>query len=116
MVTGNKSTTGRIRSSRTHRAHSFYAKALSQAESAVLQEAMQVSGLDQEIALMRLRLLQALEEHPEDIELMLRGAALLSRMVATKYGLTRTDEADMLAAIDRAVESLRELRVEASDG
>lgn len=113
MVTNRP--TGRLRGSRVHRARSFYAKALSQAEIVALEEAMQVTGLDQEIALLRLRLLQALEEEPKDLELMLKGTALLARMVATKFGLSKTDEADMVAAIERAVASLKELRTEAGD-
>ena len=100
---------------RFRKARGFYAKALSAAEAVVLREAMGISGLDEEIALLRLRLQQAVEAHPEDIELMFKGAALLSRLVATKFGLSKGDESDVSAAIDRAVASLQELKAEAED-
>jgi hypothetical protein len=96
-------------------ARRFYAKALSQAERVRLDEAMQVEGIDQEIALLRLRLLQAIEERPEDIELMLKGTALLARLLATRYGLSKGDSDELTAAIERAAESLKAMEGEAVD-
>ena len=105
----------RVAAARFRPARAFYAKALSEAERLDLDYALKVEGLDQEIAVLRLRLLQAIEERPEDIELMFKGAALLSRLVATKYGLSKDDSGELAAAVDRAVASLKEMLPEASD-
>jgi hypothetical protein len=102
-------------SSRITPARSFYVKALSETEQLHLAEAMQVKGLDEEIAVLRLRLLQALEEHPKDLELMLKGAALLARMVSTKYGLSKNDTDELAAAIERAAETLKVMEQEVTD-
>jgi len=90
-------------------------KALSVAERAALEEALHVDGIDEEIALLRVRLLQAVKKTPEDIDLMFRGAALLSRLVVTKYGLQKGDAGDIQEAIRRAVASLKEIGREDAD-
>ena len=96
-------------------ARSFYTKALSQAEQIALEEALQVDGIDQEIGLLRLRLQRIVEEHPEDLELMFRGAALLSRLVMTKFNLSKADAADLAETIQRAVGHLNEMDPEVAD-
>lgn len=73
----------------------FYQEALSQAERLRLPRARQVKGLDEEIALLRLRLLSHAKEHPEEFELMLKGVALLVRAVATRYRLSPAAQQDL---------------------
>lgn len=63
----------------------FYEAALSEAERVRLSGARRLEGLDEEIALLRLRLVKALEEHPQDLRLFLQGMTLLMRLVATRY-------------------------------
>ncbi|MFQ5879777.1 MAG: hypothetical protein ACE5IZ_06375 [Dehalococcoidia bacterium] len=80
----------------------FYRQALSEAERLELDAARQVEGLDEEIALLRLRLRRALVDHPEDMQLMTKGMELLVKAVAAKYRLpprARRDLADNLAAV-----------------
>ena len=43
----------------------FYERALSEAEAEYLKRATNVDGLDQEIAVLRTKILTTLEEHPE---------------------------------------------------
>lgn len=80
----------------------FYEKALSAAERRELPEARQMEGLDEEIAVMRVRLQQALRERPEDVELISKGLDLLVKAVAAKYRLSpkaRKDLSDSIAAV-----------------
>lgn len=82
-------------------AANFYAGVLDRAERARLDDAASIEGLDDEVALLRVRLRRALEERPEDYALMLKGIALLVRAVAARYRLSpksRRDLADSLAA------------------
>jgi phosphoserine phosphatase len=81
---------------------SFYEKALSEAERRELPEARQMEGLDEEIAVMRVRLQQALRERPEDTQLISKGLDLLVKAVAAKYRLSpkaRKDLSDSLAGV-----------------
>jgi hypothetical protein len=81
---------------------SFYEKALSEAEQADLLDAMDVEGLEQEVAVLRLRLRTAMVDHPQDVALMLRGLDVLRRLVVTRYGLSRTDEDELREALASA--------------
>lgn len=82
-------------------AANFYAGVLDRAERARLDEAAAIEGLDDEVALLRVRLRTAVERRPEDYALMLKGIALLVRAVAARYRLSpkaRQDLAESLAA------------------
>ncbi|HEY5640693.1 MAG TPA: hypothetical protein VIW01_11655 [Dehalococcoidia bacterium] len=88
------------------RVRDFYTAALSEAERLQLADARQLDGLDEEIALLRVRLRSALEERPEDFDLLREGIALLVRAVATQYRLSpkaRKDLAERMAAVLNSV-------------
>ena len=71
---------------------SFYGRALSRAERAGLPAALELEGLDQEVAVLRLRLRTALKERPEELPLLLKGIEVLARLVAARYRLPKQDE------------------------
>ncbi|MBI2885734.1 MAG: hypothetical protein HYY02_00845 [Chloroflexi bacterium] len=73
----------------------FYAGVLQEAEQLALEEARDVEGLDQEIALLRVKLLTALEQHPENYPLLLRGVELLVRAVTARYRISGQGEEDL---------------------
>ena len=81
------------------KASSFYRRALTEAERLALPEAEAVEGLDQEIALLRVKLRSALEERPEDVQLMVKGIELLVRALSTRYRLPRSSQDDVAATI-----------------
>jgi hypothetical protein len=87
-------------------AERFYGRSLDAAERVELQEAADVHGLDEEIAVLRLRLRQAVDGHPDDLQLMLRGIDMLVKAVSAKYKMSRPaaeDLADSIAAVVRGV-------------
>ncbi|MGH2628258.1 MAG: hypothetical protein ACRDHY_16590 [Anaerolineales bacterium] len=80
----------------------FYADSLTKAEQLALAEAAEVENLEDEIAVLRVRLKTALREHPEDYALLVRGMGLLTKAVATQYRLSpraSKDLSDNLAAV-----------------
>ena len=66
----------------------FYESALSRAERMRLPKARRAEGVDEEIALLRVRLHRMAKEEPEKLELLLKGVNSLSRLVALKYKLS----------------------------
>ena len=62
----------------------FYEDALSQAERVRLSRAKQIQGLDEEIALLRVRLSRLAEEQPENLELLIKGIGMLVRAVSAR--------------------------------
>jgi len=69
-------------------AREFYGSALDAAERIELEAASEVEGLDEEIALLRMKLREALGERPDDLPLMLRGIDLLVKAVSARYRLS----------------------------
>lgn len=87
-------------------ASDFYASALSRAERTRLPKARAAEGLDEEIALLRVRLHSVAREHPEQLELLLKGVNSLVRAVALKYKLSDKPAEDLsknIAAVLRGI-------------
>lgn len=91
------------------RLRDFYASALAEAEQVVLADAVELEGIDQEIAVLRTKLRAALAEHPEDIALMLRGIDLLVKAVVAKYRLSPSAGKDLSDNIAGVVQGVGEL-------
>lgn len=77
----------------------FYEEALTKAERLRLSRARGVEGIDDEIALLRVRLLSHAREHPENLELLMQGVALLTRAVAVRYRLSPKSQQDLMGSI-----------------
>ncbi|TAK32165.1 MAG: hypothetical protein EPO21_15715 [Chloroflexota bacterium] len=54
-----------------------------------------MEGLDQEIAVLRVRLRSVMEEYPERFDLQLQAVRLLVKAVAVKYRLSQKSEDDL---------------------
>lgn len=74
----------------------FYAGSLTNGEKERLPEARQVKGLDEEIALLRVKLSQLVVEHPDDMDGLVKAVRLLVQAVATKYRLSPQAKDDLL--------------------
>ena len=63
-------------------------------------------GLDEEIALLRVRLHRLTQEHPGQFELLLNGVNTLVRAVATKYKLSDKPTEDLSKNIAGALQGI----------
>jgi len=77
----------------------FYAAALKEAEQAALEDARELEGLDEEIAVLRVKLQTALAERPEDFTLLLRGVDLMVRAVSARYRISGKGEDDLYQSV-----------------
>jgi len=91
------------RSKRSSHVRGFYEKALTDAERADFRVALDIEGVDQEIALLRLRLRQALKEGPDGLVLMLRGVDILARLVARRYRLPKGSAEELASGLRDAL-------------
>jgi hypothetical protein len=69
--------------------HGFYLKALDEAEMLDMEAAADISGIDDEIALLRVKIKSVLEKDPENIKLIMQATNMLARLVKTRYNITR---------------------------
>jgi hypothetical protein len=92
-----------------NRLRSFYAEALTEAERLELARAQEVEGLDEEMAVLRVRLKRALQEHPQDLALIAKGVDMLVKAVAARYKLSRKARRDLADNLANLIESMGEL-------
>ena len=64
-----------------------------------LEEAASIEGLNNEIAILRLKLRQLLEQYPERVDLQMRAANTLARLIRTKYNITAEEKKNLREAI-----------------
>jgi hypothetical protein len=94
----------------------FYTSALTAAERADYPVALDVEGIDEEIAVLRLRLRTALKKHPEDMPLMFRGIDLIASAVSKRYRLSKPSEEALIANLQGVLREFREyLEAEADE-
>ena len=84
----------------------FYDSALSEAERVLLPQAKEMEGLEEEIALLRVKLNSAIAQQPENMPLVLKGIAMLTRAVATKYRLSKEAKENLADAIDSVLKEI----------
>jgi hypothetical protein len=81
----------------------FYSRALDEAEKLELEEASHIEGIDEEIALLRLKFRELLEEQPERIDLHFEAANIIARLVKTRYQITREQKKSLKEAIQKVL-------------
>ncbi|MEO8457191.1 MAG: hypothetical protein ABI559_05205 [Chloroflexota bacterium] len=84
---------------------SFYTNALTEEERKRLPAALEVEGLDEEIAVLRVRLFSAMREEA-DLRLVTHGIDMLVKAVATQYRLSRRARKDLADKITTLLNSL----------
>ena len=82
---------------------SFYSRALDEAEKLELEEASHVEGIDEEIALLRVKLRELLAEQPERIDLHFEAANIIARLVKTRYQITKEQKKSLKEAIQKVL-------------
>jgi len=64
-----------------------------------MESAMLAEGLDEEIALMRVKIQGILKYDPDNIELLSRGMTTLTSLVRTRYNLNKNDKQGLKEAV-----------------
>jgi hypothetical protein len=81
----------------------FYSRALDEAEKLELEEASHIEGIDEEIALLRVKLRELLAEQPERIDLHFEAANIIARLVKTRYQITKEQKKSLKEAIQKVL-------------
>ena len=88
------------------RKHGFYAKVLDEAEQLDFELASGVEGIDDEIALLRVKIKSLLEKEPGNIRLILQMTNALERLVKTRYNITREQKRGLKEAIGNVLRDI----------
>ncbi|MCX6001980.1 MAG: hypothetical protein NTY79_05560 [Chloroflexi bacterium] len=81
----------------------FYLPALDDVDGLQLEEARGVEGLDEEIAVLRLKLRELLQEQPGEVALHLRAATVLANLVKVRYAVSKEGKKGLKEAITRVL-------------
>jgi len=81
------------------RKHGFYSKVLDEAGKIDFELASGVEGIDDEIALLRVKIKSLLEHDPENIKLIMQATNTLAGLVKTRYNITKEQRKGLKEAI-----------------
>jgi hypothetical protein len=83
--------------------HVFYGQALNEADRLELEEARGIEGIDEEIAILRVKLRELIVAAPEKFDLHLKLATTIARLVSTRYSITKEQKKSLKEAITRVM-------------
>ncbi len=92
--------------SRASRQPSFYARVLDEAEKLDFDLATDVNGIDDEIALLRVKIKSILEHDPENMKLLMHATNALERLIMTRYKITREQRKGLKEAIGNVLKDI----------
>jgi len=81
------------------RKHGFYSRVLDEAEQLDFELASGVEGIDDEIALLRVKIKSILENEPANIKLIMQATNALDRLIRTRYKITKEQRKGLKEAI-----------------
>ena len=88
------------------RKHGFYSKVLDEAGQLDLELATGVEGIDDEIALLRVKIKSILEKDPENIKLIMQATNTLARLVIVKYNISKEDKKGLKEAMGNVLRDI----------
>jgi len=100
----------------TRRVRSFYARALTAADRAALDDAREVEGLDDEVALLRLQIRELIANEEPDARVVQGAMRLLVQAVVTQQRLSGSQAEGLTEATTRLFEEFASVLNEADGG
>jgi hypothetical protein len=85
---------------------SFYARVLDEAERLDFELASGVEGIDDEIALLRVKIKSLLENEPENIRLIMQVTNALERLIRTRYSISKEQRKGLKEAIGNVIRDI----------
>jgi hypothetical protein len=101
-----KNRSGSLKPNSHTKKHAFYSKFLDEQQRRQYTRAVDIEGLDAEIALLRVKIQSLLAHDPENIRLISQALNSLARMIMTKYHIKKTDTIDFSAAMRNALQDI----------
>ena len=96
---GEKRRRGAPKGNQNARKHGFYSKVLDEAERLDFEQATRVEGIDEEIALLRVKIKSLLVHDPENFKLIMQATNALERLIRTRYNISKEDRKGLKEAI-----------------
>ena len=88
------------------RKHGFYSRVLDEAEQLDFELASGVNGIDDEIALLRVKLKSILGDDPKNIKLIVEATNALERLIRTRYKISKEQRKGLKEAIGNVLRDI----------
>ena len=88
------------------RKHGFYSRVLDNVEQQNVDQAASMEGIDEEITILRVKLLSVLTKDPDNITLILRAIETLAKLLRIKYHLRKSDGSRLKTAITNVIRDI----------
>jgi hypothetical protein len=85
---------------------SFYDRVLDEAERLDLEAAADVNGIDDEIAVLRVKIKSVLEKDPENLKLIIQATNTLAGLVKTRYKISAEQKKGLKEAITNVIKDI----------
>ncbi len=102
--TGKKG--GAPKGNQNARKHGFYSKVLDESEQLDFMLATGVEGIDDEIALLRVKIKSLIAHDPDNITLIMQAINTLAKVVSTRYNLSKKDKKGLKEAIGNVLRDI----------
>jgi hypothetical protein len=76
---------------------------LDEAEKADLETATGIEGIDDEIALLRVKIKSVLEKDPENVRLIMEATSTLAGLVRTRFKISKVQQRGLREAIGKVI-------------
>ena len=87
-----KKTKGFSKGNQAARKHGYYSRVLDDEERRDFKNAVEVEGIDEEIALLRVKIKSLVQRDPENLRLITHAMSALAKLVTIKYNLPGDDK------------------------
>ncbi len=84
----------------------FYSKVLDEAEKLDFELASGVDGIDDEIALLRVKIKSILAHDPDNIRLIMEATDMMAKLVKTRYNVTKEQKKGLKEAIGNVIKDI----------
>ena len=106
MPAKEKGTRGAPKGNRNARKRGFYSRVLDEVEKLDFELATGVNGIDDEIALLRVKIKALLEHDPENIKLVMQATNALAGLVKTRYKISKEEKKGLKEAIGNVLKEV----------
>lgn len=101
-----KRKTGISKSNQKSKKPDLYSQVLDEAEQLDFELAVGVNGIDDEIALLRVKIKSILSHDPENIKLIMQATNILARLIKTRYNITKEQKKGLKEAIGNVLKDV----------
>lgn len=91
---------------RNARRQGFYTEVMNEAEQADFESAIELDGIDEEIALLRVKIKSLVEYDPQNVHLIMQAVDSIRKLVRTKFSIGKNDKKGLLDAVSNALKDI----------